>query len=441
MSNPPQCIEQLSALATHLSARRDVLLQAWRTAVDHDPQLTTASTISRSQFNDHIPDVLDVFERQLRAASSAERAQARTDEKASAAGHGLHRWQQGYDQRETMCEWGHLHLCLLDEVERFGAQHPHVEAAVMLTARRTLVQLCNAGVCESASRYARLQRSEAAGRVRDLEHALAALQALERQRAESWREAAHDLRGSVSVISSASALLDRPNVPDPTRAQFSRVLRKGVVSLQELLTDLMSLARLEAGQEQRQICEFDAAKLLREWCETLRPLAAERGLFLKTDGPDVLPVEGDAPKVQRILQNLVLNAFNVTEKGGVRVLWQEAGTPGREQWMICVQDTGPGLNVNGAAPLACALRQATADTHDVEARAERAGDPSAQTEAAPTLASQSPPHLIQPPAGEGIGLSIVKRMCELLDASLELESAAGEGTTFRLILPRRYGNT
>jgi signal transduction histidine kinase len=43
------------------------------------------------------------------------------------------------------------------------------------------------------------------------------------------------------------------------------------------------------------------------------------------------------------------------------------------------------------------------------------------------------------PAGEGIGLSIVKRLCELLDASIELETSKGEGTTFRVILPRHYG--
>jgi signal transduction histidine kinase len=42
------------------------------------------------------------------------------------------------------------------------------------------------------------------------------------------------------------------------------------------------------------------------------------------------------------------------------------------------------------------------------------------------------------PAGEGIGLSIVKRLCELLDASLELETAPGAGTTFRVVLPRAY---
>jgi signal transduction histidine kinase len=42
------------------------------------------------------------------------------------------------------------------------------------------------------------------------------------------------------------------------------------------------------------------------------------------------------------------------------------------------------------------------------------------------------------PSGEGIGLSIVKRLCELLDASIEIQSADGQGTTFRVIFPRRY---
>jgi signal transduction histidine kinase len=440
MSNSPQWVEELAALAAHLAARREPILRAWRAAVDRDPQLTTASTISRAQFNDHIPDVLDAFERQLSAHTLTEHAAARVDEKESAAGHGLHRWQQGYDQRETMREWGHLHLVLLEEIERYGAQQSQLEPTVMPTAHRMLVQLCNDGACESADRYARLQRSEAASRVKDLEQALEALQALDRQRAEAWREAAHDLRGSVSVISSATRVLDRADVPGPTQAHVSGVLRKSVASLHELLADLTSLARLEAGHERRQIAEFDVGRLLKDYCETLRALAAERGLFLRTEGPESLAVEGDAAKVQRIAQNLILNALKVTERGGVRVVWQDAGTLGREQWVLCVQDTGPGFDLRNAAPLARALHQATADAQDVEARAELSGDPSASPEAAPTLASQSSQRTQPVPIGEGIGLSIVKRMCELLDARVELESAAGEGTTFRVTFPRHYDN-
>jgi two-component sensor histidine kinase len=66
---------------------------------------------------------------------------------------------------------------------------------------------------------------------------------------------------------------------------------------------------------------------------------------------------------------------------------------------------------------------------------------SLQSDSAPTLTSQTahPPSRL--PSGEGIGLSIVKRLCEMLDASLELESSKGEGTTFRVIFPRRYEET
>ncbi|HTJ18829.1 MAG TPA: ATP-binding protein [Steroidobacteraceae bacterium] len=59
-----------------------------------------------------------------------------------------------------------------------------------------------------------------------------------------------------------------------------------------------------------------------------------------------------------------------------------------------------------------------------------------------TLDSQSTGVSRRLPAGEGIGLSIVKRLCELLDASIELQSAAGQGSTFRVIFPRHYpGNS
>ena len=58
---------------------------------------------------------------------------------------------------------------------------------------------------------------------------------------------------------------------------------------------------------------------------------------------------------------------------------------------------------------------------------------------APTAAASRAPTQNQQP-GEGVGLSIVKRLCELLDAGLELATKPGQGTTFRVILPRSYSN-
>ena len=76
----------------------------------------------------------------------------------------------------------------------------------------------------------------------------------------------------------------------------------------------------------------------------------------------------------------------------------------------------------------CTLRKATEESHQAEA-----------SESAPAQMLRS---LSAPGAsashGEGIGLSIVKRLCELLDASLELETAPGTGTTFRVVFPRSY---
>ena len=79
----------LKGLAEFLSKRRDAILTAWRRRVDSDPELTTASTITRAQFIDHIPAVLDAFGSRLVAQHPADREEARNEEKQSAAEHGL----------------------------------------------------------------------------------------------------------------------------------------------------------------------------------------------------------------------------------------------------------------------------------------------------------------------------------------------------------------
>jgi signal transduction histidine kinase len=429
----------LGTLAQHLAARRQAILRTWQRSVENDPELTTSSSLSRAQFNDHIPQVLDAFERRLRAQDPVEKEVAFEDQKSSAAEHGLHRWQQGFHQRETIREWGHLHYCVLGELEDYAQAHAELQPVVMPIARRALVRLCGEGVCESAASYERLQRTEAASRVRELQGALGQLQALERQRAGTWRDAAHDLRGTVGMISSASSVLAAAADDDPGRRAVSQMLQRSVESLRALLTDLLDLARLEAGEEHRRLSRFDAAALLRQYCESVRPLALERNLFLKAEGPRTLPVESDPVKIRRIVQNLILNALNVTSRGGVRVSWEERNVSGVAQWLLCVQDTGPGFQLHSpAAPLEHALRKATEEAHETDALAVRAGDPAPAIAPAPTLRSQSEPHSLTSASGEGIGLSIVKRLCELLDASLELETSPGDGTTFRVVLPRTY---
>jgi signal transduction histidine kinase len=236
------------------------------------------------------------------------------------------------------------------------------------------------------------------------------------------------------MISSASTVLAEAPDDDRRRA-LSQMLQRSVESLRVLLTDLLDLSRLEAGEERRNLSHFDAAALLREYCDSVRPLAIERNLFLKAEGPQTLSVQGDPVKIQRIAQNLILNALNVTRRGGVRVSWEERSVSGIVQWLLCVQDTGPGFQRDSpAAPLEKVLREATEEAHAADALAGHSSQPAP----APTLRSQSEPGTTSTSSGEGIGLSIVKRLCELLDASLELETSPGKGSTFRVVLPRAY---
>lgn len=421
---------QFSALAAHVGGQRESILQHWRAAATNAPELSIVSSLTRQQFNDHIPGVIDTFVRTLGAPDEVSKP-ARQREQQQVTEHGLQRWQQGYQLHELASEWGYLQICLMEELESYEASHPGLDATVMPTARRALARLCWDGITRSTEQYWRLHQAEAAGNVRDLEQALATLNELDRARAEAWREAAHDLTGSLTVVKGAASVLQIDDIPEPMRLQFFDRLQNGVTSLHEMLKDLMSLARLEAGHEQRVLTSFDAAALLTDFCAVSQPLARAHGLQLEAAGPASLMVEGDRTKIQRIVQNLVLNAIKYTQRGGIHVLWGAGDQAG--SWRFCVQDSGPGLDADASAPLAHHLHAATQLAHDLEARPD-----TGPAVGAPTVPAQSTALSASRAPGEGVGLSIVKRLCELLDASLEFETRPGEGSTFRVTLPRRY---
>ena len=434
-ANP--AMEQLSALAAELLQRRDIILDAWRAAGENAPERSPASSLSRAQFNDHIPAVLDCLAHTIQAWPGLDDPRAEQIQVERVCEHGLQRWQQGYQLRELIREWGYLQMCVAAELERYEQAHPDLEPSVMPTARQAWAQLCVDGVTESAAQYWRLHQMESAGHVNDLQQALSSLHTLERSRAEAWRTAAHDLRGSLTAVKGATSLLTDSGtvLTEPVRVEVADMLSKSVSSLHEMLNDLLSLARLEAGHEQREVSSFDAATLVRDFCTASQTLATSRGLFLKMDGPSELPVQGDRIKIIRILQNLLLNAVKYTPRGGVSVTWGEDGGRDTARWTFSVQDTGPGLDKNDAAPFAQELLAAT-DVAD-EAR-EASTDRRRDIPAATTLPSESAELPVSQQPGEGVGLTIVKRLCELLDAGLELATKPGQGSTFRVILPRKY---
>lgn len=396
--------------------------------------LTSGDSLTRDQFRDHIPQVLEALQHKLRSLPGSTReTQADVEIRQEEAKHGLQRWQQGFRLEELTREWGLLHLCLASELEEYAATRKQWAPLDLWAAGRELILLVNEGVFESAARYAALERAAAAGRASDLSHAVAQLEDLERRRAELIHQAVHDLRGNAQSVTTIAQVLGGENIPEAERMEFAKLLQNSVDVLGSMVTELMELARLEAGQERRIVAPFDATGLATDLCKLNAHRAMAQGLFLRHSGPAQLLVEGDASKVRRLVQNLLQNALKYTEKGGVTVSW---GTEPAHWWLI-VQDTGPGLQGGPGTPLAKGIREATVVARLAD---ERAADSTGRVSHVLNQADAgtASPLPARQQTGEGIGLSIVKRLCELLDASVELTSSSASGTMIRILFPLAY---
>jgi signal transduction histidine kinase len=431
-------LNDYDALADHLTKRRGLIMQSWREVVRQDPTLISGSSMPREELNDHIPVMLSAFERQLRL--QGDQAQDRGPEDVGtseapqgAAEHGLHRWQQGYDLREVAGELGRLNECMVVELDDYQKTVPGVGADVMAAARRLWAATCTEAISASVAQYYRLQQLEAAGQIVDLEKALAELRELEGRRAELWQQAAHDLRGNLGVVANATAGLASGGASALSMEVFLRLLQRNVASLNGLLDDVTSLARLQAGRETRRVASVDVAGVLAELAEGLKPLSQQKGIYLRHEGPSPMIVEADAVKVRRLAQNLLLNAIKFTHIGGVTLSWGNSEATDRDRWALTVKDTGPGFDTSPAATMAGALEAATNLSDAPDAGGDKAA-PSPAVGAGPSKQAEA----ARQGPGEGIGLAIVKRLCDLLDATVECSSGEGGGTTFRILLPRRY---
>jgi signal transduction histidine kinase len=382
---------ELTALAGHLQTRRQAILDHWREQVRRDDRLPSGDALPVRQLYDHLPAMLARLEDELRAVVPTPAAGAQAQQLALA--HGQERWQQGFGLREVVRELGTLNECVVAEMDRYVGSEHGISLEALSDARRTWARMYRIAVEESLERYFELQKLEAASHVDELELALESLRKVEQERIDLWRQAAHDLRGNLSVVANATAGLAHADQVQPVHNNFLGMLMRNVASLHHLLDDVTSLARLEAGQETSQLDQVDVGAMLSTLCQDIRPIALDRGLFLNCNGPNEFAAKADAVKVQRIAQNLILNAVKYTRKGGVTVGWGSK-TNEPPTWYLSVSDTGPGL---GAA------------ARNLVPQAAR---------------------------GEGIGLSIVKRLCELLNATIELETDAATGTSFRITFPR-----
>jgi signal transduction histidine kinase len=427
---------ELTALADHVGRHREAMVLSWQRAIQRDPGLTDGESLPRADLIDHIPAMLAAFERNLRAAATEGTAAAQVPDQEPAAAHGLQRWRQGYDLREVARELGKLNECVVLELNTYAKAHSNFSLDALTRAQQIWTALCSTSIEESVSQYFALQQQEAAGHVKDLESALEQIRELEQQRGEVWQQAAHDLRGNLSVVANVTIGLTRHGRSAASRDDFVRILMRNVTSLHHLLNDVTSLARLQAGRETRQIEPLDVTPILQSLCEGVRPIAMQRGLYLKCEGPAGFAADGDAVKIRRIAQNLILNAVKYTHQGGITVTWGDSRADDRKRWILDVTDTGPGFHTESGKPLAAALEKHESPPSQATTSGER--------EAASILGDLSvggtETRSLHGEPGEGVGLSIVKRLCEMLDATIEMQSVADVGTRFRIFFPRHYSD-
>ena len=426
---------ELTALADHVEGHREAMVLSWQNAIQRDPDLSEGESLPRADLIDDIPAMLAAFERNLRAAATEGAATTQLPgQEQPAASHGLQRWRQGYDLREVARELGKLNECVVLELNRYAQAHANLSPDALTRAQQIWTALFSTSIEESVSQYFALQQQEAEGHVKDLESALEQIRELEQQRGELWEQAAHDLRGNLGVVANVTVGLTRHGRSAASRADFVSILTRNVTSLHHLLDDVTSLARLQAGRETRQIEPLDVTSLLQSLCEGMRPLAAQRGLYLKCENSADFAADGDAVKIRRIAQNLILNSIKYTHRGGITVTWGGSLADDPKRWVLNVTDTGSGFHTDSGQPLAAAL--------DKQESAPSRGTTSGEREAASVLGDLSVAGAktgsVRGEPGEGIGLSIVKRLCEMLDATIEMQSVAEVGTSFRIFFPRHY---
>ncbi|MCY1073422.1 ATP-binding protein [Archangium lansingense] len=217
----------------------------------------------------------------------------------------------------------------------------------------------------------------------------------------------HELRTPISSVLNLSRLmLDRLDGP-LTAEQEKQVLfiRKSGEALQELIDDLLDLAKIESGRSEVLCTRFTVAELFGALRGMLRPLRVSEGVSLVFDVPEGLPeLHTDERKLSQILRNLVSNALKFTVQGEVRV---SAALGPRDTVVFAVRDTGVGI--------------APEDQ-------ERIFEEFVQVEG---------PHQ-QGVKGTGLGLPLSRRLAELLGGALTVESAPGRGSAFLAAVSRDY---
>jgi signal transduction histidine kinase len=230
-----------------------------------------------------------------------------------------------------------------------------------------------------------------------------------RVKSEFMATMSHELRTPLNAMIGYSDLLLSgvpDTIPETAAHKVSRI-RVSAEHLLELIEEILTFSRLEAGQEHVTIEIVDAVGLLSEVQMLMEPLALKKGLQLVRSFPqETLRMDTDARKLRQILLNLVGNAIKFTEEGEIRLTVEQTG----EEIHLQVIDTGSGIE---------------------QQHLEQVFEPFWQVEGGSTRSA----------GGTGLGLSVTRRLARLLGGDITVQSEIGKGSAFLVRLPLQATHT
>ena len=246
----------------------------------------------------------------------------------------------------------------------------------------------------------------------NLQRQIRQLEELSRVQRRFVSDVSHELRTPLTTVRMAGDVLhDAREDFDPTTARAAELLQTELDRFETLLADLLEISRFDAGAAVLELDDVNLVDVAHRVVEATRPLAEQRGVRIVVRSPDhPCLAEADVRRVERIVRNLVTNSIDHARREG------DLGTPevvvivaGDEQSAaIAVRDYGVGLAPGEASMVFNRFWRAD------PARARTSG-------------------------GTGLGLSISQEDAHLHGGWLQAWGRLGEGSQFRLTLPRRAG--
>ena len=230
------------------------------------------------------------------------------------------------------------------------------------------------------------------------------LRRLESMRQEFVANVSHELKTPLSSIKAYAETLSQGAINDSeNNLRFVHRIEDQAERLHQLILDLLSLARIESGQQAFDIGSVNVENVVLSCLAEQQAHAASKGVDLQTDsGVSQLQVRADEEGTRQILNNLINNAINYTPQGGrITVGWREENGSG----VLEVSDTGIGIAKEHLPRLFERFYRVD------KARSRELG-------------------------GTGLGLSIVKHLTQSFGGSIQVESEPGAGTTFTVRLPK-----